>query len=53
MIAIFDEGAPALCPAPFNMAAHVLGRASARPGKTALSVLVRGAPIGADTRLTT
>jgi len=44
MIAIFDEGAPAPCPTPFNMAAHVLGRADARSDKTALSVLVRGAP---------
>ena len=46
MLSVFDHGAPAPCPAPFNLAAHVLGRADAQPDKPALSVL--GAT-GADT----
>ena len=39
MKAIFDEGPPPPCPAPFNLAAHVLGRASEQPEKVALSVV--------------
>lgn len=43
MLSVFDHGAPAPCPAPFNLAAHVLGRAQDLPDKRALSVLVQGA----------
>ncbi|MGR3804010.1 class I adenylate-forming enzyme family protein [Marinibacterium profundimaris] len=39
MLSIFDQGPPPPCPAPFNFAAHVLGRADALRDKTALSVL--------------
>ncbi|WP_121065123.1 class I adenylate-forming enzyme family protein [Chachezhania antarctica] len=39
MVSLFNAGAPAPCPTPFNMAAHVLGRADAAPDKTALSIL--------------
>ncbi|WP_189680493.1 class I adenylate-forming enzyme family protein [Seohaeicola zhoushanensis] len=39
MLSIFDQGPPPPCPKPFNMAAHVLGRARATPDKVALSVL--------------
>ncbi len=39
MQAIFDEGAAPPCPAPFNLAAHVLARASEQPDKVALSVM--------------
>ena len=39
MLSVFDYGPPAPCPAPFNLAAHVLGRAAARPDRLALSVL--------------
>lgn len=39
MIAIYDEGAPAPCPAPFNLAAHVLAHADDLPDKIALAVL--------------
>ena len=39
MPAIFDQGAFAPCPAPFNLAAHVLQHADAQPDKIALSVL--------------
>ncbi|WP_370301901.1 class I adenylate-forming enzyme family protein [Pseudooceanicola sp.] len=42
MLSVFDHGAPPPCPAPFNLAAHVLGRATELGPKTALSVLVRG-----------
>ncbi|QGX98428.1 long-chain fatty acid--CoA ligase [Roseovarius faecimaris] len=35
----FDHGAPAPCPDPFNMAAHVLRRAAAQPDKVALAIL--------------
>ncbi len=38
-MSIFDQGAPVPCPAPFNLAAHVLGRADQVPNKVALSVL--------------
>ena len=39
MKAIFDQGPPPPCPAPFNMAAHVLARGVETPDKIALSVL--------------
>ncbi|WP_322865877.1 class I adenylate-forming enzyme family protein [Aquicoccus sp. G2-2] len=39
MISLFDEGAFAPCPAPFNLAAHVLARAAECPDKIALAVL--------------
>ncbi len=39
MLSLFDQGPAAPCPAPFNMAAHVLGRAPNMGDKTALSVL--------------
>ena len=39
MLSIFDQGSPAPCPAPFNLAAHVLRHADRLPDKTALSVL--------------
>ncbi|WP_170344109.1 class I adenylate-forming enzyme family protein [Ruegeria atlantica] len=39
MLSIFDQGSPAPRPAPFNLAAHVLGRADHAPDKVALSVL--------------
>ncbi|MHA6345486.1 class I adenylate-forming enzyme family protein [Roseivivax sp. CAU 1761] len=45
MSAIFDAGAPAPCPAPFNLAAHVLGHAAPDPDKIALAVL---RPTGAE-----
>jgi acyl-coenzyme A synthetase/AMP-(fatty) acid ligase len=41
MLSVFDQGPPPPCPAPFNLAAHVLGRAAALPDKTALSVIGR------------
>ncbi|WP_333683673.1 class I adenylate-forming enzyme family protein [Pontibaca methylaminivorans] len=44
MLSIFDEGPPPPCPAPFNLAAHVLGRAGARPDKPALLLLDGNAP---------
>ena len=39
MLSLFDQGAPAPCPAPFNMAAHVLARAGELADKIALSVI--------------
>jgi len=39
MTALFDQGPPPPCPHPFNLAAHVLGRANAVPDKIALAVL--------------
>ncbi len=39
MRSVFDNGPPPPCPSPFNMAAHVLGRAGALGDKPALSVL--------------
>ncbi|WP_323782534.1 class I adenylate-forming enzyme family protein [Thalassovita sp.] len=45
MIAIFDKGAPAPCPEPFNLAAHVLAHAEDLPDKIALAVL---SPTGSD-----
>ncbi len=39
MLSLFDQGPPPPCPAPFNLAAHVLSQAPAAPQKTALSVI--------------
>lgn len=39
MLSIFDNGASAPCPAPFNMAAHVLAHADGLPDKIALAVV--------------
>ncbi|MDO6584551.1 class I adenylate-forming enzyme family protein [Salipiger sp. 1_MG-2023] len=39
MVSIFDDGAFAPCPAPFNLAAHVLRAGQACPDKIALSVV--------------
>lgn len=39
MVSIFDEGAFAPCPHPFNMAAHVLAAGAALGEKTALEIL--------------
>ncbi len=39
MTSILDLGPPPPCPQPFNMAAHVLGRAAAQPDKIALAIL--------------
>ncbi|WP_171099407.1 class I adenylate-forming enzyme family protein [Ruegeria sp. HKCCD7255] len=39
MLSVFDHGPADPCPAPFNLAAHVLRRADQNAGKTALSVL--------------
>lgn len=39
MQAIFDQGEPAPCPRPFNMAAHVLAHAKDLSDKVALSVI--------------
>ena len=39
MLSVFDQGPAAPCPAPFNMAAHVLAHARDLGTKTALSVL--------------
>ncbi len=45
MISVFDEGPPPPCPAPFNMAAHVLAHAARLPDKIALAVV---GPSGAE-----
>ncbi len=45
MHAIFDQGPPPPCPAPFNLAAYVLGRARELASKTALAVI---SPSGAE-----
>ncbi len=45
MDAIFDQGPPPPCPVSFNMAAHVLAPAGARPDKVALAVVT---PSGAE-----
>jgi acyl-coenzyme A synthetase/AMP-(fatty) acid ligase len=45
MDAIFDQGPPPPCPAPFNLAAYVLGRAEELGRKTALAVI---SPLGAE-----
>ena len=43
MLSVFDHGAPPPpCPVPFNLAAHVLGRADDLPDKVALAVLGPG-----------
>ena len=39
MLSIYDQGPPSPCPAPFNLAAHVLRHADDLPDKVALSVL--------------
>jgi acyl-coenzyme A synthetase/AMP-(fatty) acid ligase len=39
MTAIFDQGPPTPCPAPFNLAAHALARAHDRREKVALAIL--------------
>lgn len=39
MQAIFDQGSPPPCPAPFNLAAYVLHRAQQLANKTALTVI--------------
>ena len=39
MLSVFDQGPPPPCPAPFNLAAHVLAGAAGRADKVALSVL--------------
>ncbi|KNX42169.1 Benzoate--CoA ligase [Roseovarius tolerans] len=39
MHAVFDAGPSAPCPSPFNLAAHVMGRAEAQPDKIALAIL--------------
>ncbi|EPX78440.1 class I adenylate-forming enzyme family protein [Salipiger mucosus] len=45
MHSVFDEGAFAPCPAPFNLAAHVLRAGAAVPDKIALSIVK---PTGAE-----
>lgn len=45
MDAIFDRGKPEPCPAPFNLAAYVLGQAGGLGAKTALAVV---SPSAAD-----
>jgi acyl-coenzyme A synthetase/AMP-(fatty) acid ligase len=42
MPAIFDQGPPPPCPAPFNLAAYVLARAQELESKTALAVIGPG-----------
>lgn len=39
MLSLFDEGPFPACPAPFNMARHVLGKATEDPDKEALLVI--------------
>lgn len=39
MLSIFDQGPPAPCPEPFNLAAYVMGRAGELTDKPALQVL--------------
>ncbi|WP_025062070.1 class I adenylate-forming enzyme family protein [Sulfitobacter guttiformis] len=39
MLSVFDNGAPPLCPSPFNMASYVLACGDSTPDKIALSVL--------------
>ncbi|MBK1635067.1 class I adenylate-forming enzyme family protein [Rhodovulum adriaticum] len=45
MLALYDEGAPTPCPAPFNLTAHVLATALTDPDKIALAII---GPHGAD-----
>ena len=53
MLSIFDQGAPAPCPSPFNLAAHVLSAGEAAPDKIALAILrVTGAERWSYARLT-
>lgn len=42
MTALHDSDPPRPCPAPFNMAAHVLAHADAQPDKVALAILGPG-----------
>ena len=39
MLSVADHGPPPACPAPFNLAAHVLARAEAAPDRIALHLL--------------
>ena len=39
MVSLFDEGAFAPCPAPFNLAAHVLEAGGTTPDKVALAIV--------------
>jgi len=39
MLSVFDKGPSAPCPAPFNLAAHVLAPAYRQPEKTALEII--------------
>lgn len=39
MLSVFDQGPPAPCPSPFNMAAYVLARAARTPDKSALVIM--------------
>lgn len=50
MDSIIDKGPFAPCPSPFNMAAHVLGRAVANPAKDALIVMGQSMGQSQDTR---
>ncbi|WP_372603978.1 AMP-binding protein, partial [Actibacterium sp.] len=45
MLSLFDDGAFAPCPAPFNLAGYVLAQAAAQPDKIALAVV---GPRGAE-----
>lgn len=45
MLSIFDQGASPPCPAPFNLAAHVLAAGQSCPEKTALAII---GPDGAE-----
>ncbi len=51
MISVFDDGPPPPCPAPFNLAAHVLGRSAALGSRTALEVLGPGGEVFSHARL--
>ncbi|WP_299686769.1 class I adenylate-forming enzyme family protein [uncultured Tateyamaria sp.] len=44
MLSLFDSGPFQPCPAPFNLAGHVLARADALGGKTAVAVIGAGEP---------
>ena len=39
MLSVFDQGPPAPCPTPFNLAAYVLGGAERNPDKICMSVI--------------
>ncbi|MFC2967442.1 class I adenylate-forming enzyme family protein [Acidimangrovimonas pyrenivorans] len=45
MLSLFDNGAPAPCPAPFNLAAYVLAEAETVPDRNALQIV---RPTGAE-----